>query len=633
MLTSRPGQRVSNIHIIHSSGSEHHPSSDEEFVGAGVPLSDSNAGSHDDTDESLGNSGEDWVEVDEDELDPSDSASRPRPTRHSSSRHRSHPEPRPTSHRRSRSHAAPVQEPPRRHRARAFPREDYSRERSEHSAHRRRPPPGDIDELEYPPDDYPGYPRNPHPGHHNQWSHIPPSVTSGYAPSMMSGFQNPYGAGMDRALVPMAPVAPDPYGFQANPFAPNHHPYSQNQSMVGAGFYDHPQGPRPGMGRQRYSVGGMPGQPPVHPTGSMTPYYTGYDHHYGMPPPMPPYGYPPAQYRRSPDQSPDPMSRPHKHAPSKAPSPPAPAPVPPPLPVVAGPPPPPAPPPAPLPPPEPTPAEIEAMARAAEQADRLKKLEELLMQQAQARADKEAAKKKAVEDAAAAAAEAKKAAEEDKLAKLHDLLVAQRDEQKARDEAIAAARASEKAEADAKAAKDAAEKQKAAEDAAKLLAAAKKAREEAETKAAEEAKAAKEAHEKALAEAAAAAEELKKAKEEAEKKAEEEAKAKEEAEKKAAAAAAPPPVEKQAPIKFKDAVGRKFSFPWHICCTWKGMEELIKQAFLHVDVIGQHVHDGHYDLVGPDGEIILPQVWETMVQPDWTITMHIRQGGSREPAR
>lgn len=53
------------------------------------------------------------------------------------------------------------------------------------------------------------------------------------------------------------------------------------------------------------------------------------------------------------------------------------------------------------------------------------------------------------------------------------------------------------------------------------------------------------------------------------------------------------------------------------------MEELIKQAFLHVDIIGPHVHQGHYDLVGPDGEIILPQVWETMIQPDWAITMHM----------
>jgi hypothetical protein len=53
------------------------------------------------------------------------------------------------------------------------------------------------------------------------------------------------------------------------------------------------------------------------------------------------------------------------------------------------------------------------------------------------------------------------------------------------------------------------------------------------------------------------------------------------------------------------------------------MEELIKQAFLHVDVIGPHVQEGHYDLVGPNGEIILPSVWERVVEPDWNITMHM----------
>ena len=50
---------------------------------------------------------------------------------------------------------------------------------------------------------------------------------------------------------------------------------------------------------------------------------------------------------------------------------------------------------------------------------------------------------------------------------------------------------------------------------------------------------------------------------------------------------------------------------------------MITQAFLHVDVIGPHVQEGHYDLVGPDGEIILPQIWETVIQPDWAITMHM----------
>ncbi|RSL44826.1 hypothetical protein CEP53_011039 [Fusarium sp. AF-6] len=78
---------------------------------------------------------------------------------------------------------------------------------------------------------------------------------------------------------------------------------------------------------------------------------------------------------------------------------------------------------------------------------------------------------------------------------------------------------------------------------------------------------------------------------------------------------------KQAPIKLKDAVGRKFALPFHLCATWQGMEDLIKQAFVNVDVLERHVMEGHYDLTGPDGEIILPSVWEKVIQPDWTITM------------
>ncbi|KAL8759778.1 MAG: hypothetical protein Q9199_000502 [Rusavskia elegans] len=172
-----------------------------------------------------------------------------------------------------------------------------------------------------------------------------------------------------------------------------------------------------------------------------------------------------------------------------------------------------------------------------------------------------------------------------------------------------------------------------AEQAAKE-AAAIKAAEEAAAKAAADKKYAEDIAAAAAAAAAAATEEAEK--KAADKAAEEAAKAKaaaDEAEKKAAeaAAAAPPPPppppappeEKKKPIRFKDAVGRKFSFPFHLCSTWDGMDYLIRQAFLHVEVIGPHVADGHYDLVGPNGEIILPQVWETVIEPDWTITMHM----------
>lgn len=42
---------------------------------------------------------------------------------------------------------------------------------------------------------------------------------------------------------------------------------------------------------------------------------------------------------------------------------------------------------------------------------------------------------------------------------------------------------------------------------------------------------------------------------------------------------------------------------------------------MHVEELGPHVQEGHYDLIRPDGEIILPQVWEHIVEPGWAITM------------
>ena len=53
------------------------------------------------------------------------------------------------------------------------------------------------------------------------------------------------------------------------------------------------------------------------------------------------------------------------------------------------------------------------------------------------------------------------------------------------------------------------------------------------------------------------------------------------------------------------------------------MESLIKDAFIAIDDVWPHVDQGHYDLLSPQGEIILPQVWETVVEPGWTITMHM----------
>lgn len=57
-------------------------------------------------------------------------------------------------------------------------------------------------------------------------------------------------------------------------------------------------------------------------------------------------------------------------------------------------------------------------------------------------------------------------------------------------------------------------------------------------------------------------------------------------------------------------------------CCYQGIEELIKQAFLHVDIIGPHVAEGHYDLV-VSGEIVLPALWEKVVEPAMEVSMHM----------
>lgn len=548
-----------NITINHSTGSEQ-LSEDEDSFGR----VSSHSASQDEDYSSSGEEEEGWDYID-DEIEPSDSASRPR----LSSKHRAvpPPAPRPASLRRKSAHRAPVREPPVRHRSSSGhgrakePRQRRSRPESVHS-----------DELDSH-DDYPGYPPRgaPPPNHPSQqWSHVPPA--SGYAPSTISTHpSHPHGfGGFPGGLPPPGQLVPfsgaDPYAFPPvpNPFStggPGPNPFAAGPPPPPPGGFFGPEGHRPGRGH-RNSMG-----PPPGPPGSeMMPFFPGgggyypYGSPYGMPPGMPPGMSPMYPYGPPPIQTPPPHSKKSTPGAEHAAPPPAQQPTPAPAPAV------------PAAPPAPAKEDLtlarleklllhkdEVEAKAAED-QRFSKLEQLLLEQQQARIKKEQEKKAAAEETARKAAEAKKKGDEDKLAKLEKLILAQKDEQLKREAALEAARAAEKAEAESKAAKEAAEKKAAAEAAAKLLEAAKQAREEAEAKAAKEAEEAKAAHEKALAEAKAAAEELEKAKKAAE---EEAAKLK------------PKPEEAKAPIKFKDAVGRKFSFPWHLCKTWKVRCQLI----------------------------------------------------------
>jgi hypothetical protein len=62
------------------------------------------------------------------------------------------------------------------------------------------------------------------------------------------------------------------------------------------------------------------------------------------------------------------------------------------------------------------------------------------------------------------------------------------------------------------------------------------------------------------------------------------------------------------------------------------MEEIVKTAFRHVEIIGPHVEQGHYDILGPDGAIILPQVWDKIIQPGWHLTMQMWPMSEAKPS-
>lgn len=53
------------------------------------------------------------------------------------------------------------------------------------------------------------------------------------------------------------------------------------------------------------------------------------------------------------------------------------------------------------------------------------------------------------------------------------------------------------------------------------------------------------------------------------------------------------------------------------------MEDLIKQAFLHLDGIGPQVEEGRYHLENSEGQIIRPPLWSTTIKPGDSVVMRM----------
>ena len=455
----------------------------EDSSGTGVQVSPSSLGESQEYSEQLEEE-EGWL-LYPDEINPSDSASRPRTSNH----HR------------------PVVEAPNPAQAHRQPsRRQATRDRIHHHSHPRthRPPlahhPESVDANE----DWPAYGRGPplpHGRGYPQWAHVVPQTSSpNYTPSYSSA--QAYSPFPSTSVVPANQLVPfaNPAGGYA--FAP----YQSQSGGSNPGYFPPGQQAGPPLGNPvaAHNIPQYAGQEVI-PHSSAAAFYSYNNQGYPMTQPMvQPMGQPLA---------PPPIFQayPTLYSPPVLPSTPSPAPA-------------------------PAPAPVEN----SKDDDKFARLEKLLMDQKAEQEAREAAAKKAAEEQAAKAAADKQRADE-----------------------IAAAASAAAAAATEEAEKRAAEK--AAVEAAKVAEEAAKASEEAAKNAAEVTKAAEETA-KAREEAAKAAEETAKAKEEA-------AQSKAAADEAAAAAAAaamppPPPKEKKKPIKFKDAVGRKFSFPFHLCNTW-----------------------------------------------------------------
>ena len=51
------------------------------------------------------------------------------------------------------------------------------------------------------------------------------------------------------------------------------------------------------------------------------------------------------------------------------------------------------------------------------------------------------------------------------------------------------------------------------------------------------------------------------------------------------------------------------------------MENLIKRSFSHIETLNTQIFRGSYDILSPTGEIILPEIWDTVIKPGWVVEL------------
>ncbi|GMF87711.1 unnamed protein product [Aspergillus oryzae] len=70
-------------------------------------------------------------------------------------------------------------------------------------------------------------------------------------------------------------------------------------------------------------------------------------------------------------------------------------------------------------------------------------------------------------------------------------------------------------------------------------------------------------------------------------------------------------------IIVEDPNGKALMFPYDLCHTWKAFSG-------DRNALSQDIARGNYELLSEDGSIVLPIVWENLVQPGWKVKMQMK---------
>ncbi|KAJ2995711.1 hypothetical protein NUW58_g1198 [Xylaria curta] len=72
--------------------------------------------------------------------------------------------------------------------------------------------------------------------------------------------------------------------------------------------------------------------------------------------------------------------------------------------------------------------------------------------------------------------------------------------------------------------------------------------------------------------------------------------------------------------------GGSFRLPWDLCRTSKGMENLIKVTYVD-KAAKRDIENGDYEIFTVDGDRVIPDWWEMLVQPEWKVVIRLASQG------